>query len=127
MVGMLSSTEVIKRVGCSYRQLDYWCRCRVIVPSIEARGSGSGRRFNERQVRIVRLIHSLATLGAKHNVLLKAAMAADLIPWDEWFGVIYVDAEGDLASYAPASPSWAIDLAQCADPSTDPARQLVFS
>lgn len=124
---MLSSTEVLKRVGCTYRQLDYWCREGVITPTVEATGNGSRRRFSERQVRILRLIHGLAGLGAKHAVLLKAAMAADLIPHDEWFGVIFVDTEGDLASYAPGSPAWAIDLAHCADRSSTPGRQLVFS
>ena len=47
---MLSSYEVCRLAGITYRQLDYWCRTRRVVPAIEARGSGSARRFTKRQV-----------------------------------------------------------------------------
>lgn len=111
---MINATTMCELAGCTYRQLDYWVRGRVIVPAIEARGSGSGRRFSERQVRNVRLITDLARLGAQHDVLMRASMAADLIPEPNWVGTAFVTMEGEVLLAAPAEPAWAIDLSRCA-------------
>jgi hypothetical protein len=46
---LLSSYEVCDVAGISYRQLDYWCRCDVIRPEQDARGSGTRRRFTHDQ------------------------------------------------------------------------------
>jgi hypothetical protein len=125
MGAMIGSTEMCHRTGATFRQLDYWCRNRVVVPQVEARGSGMHRRFSERQVRVVRLVHGLAALGAKHDVLMKASMSAELIPWDEWFGTVFVDADGDLTSSPPNRVAWSVDLAACAN--IDEPRQLVLA
>lgn len=126
---MISSTEMCRRTGATYRQLDYWTRNGVVTPAQEPRLSGPGgrRAFSERQIRVVRLIRGLAALGATQHVLTRASLAADLIPECEWFGTIYVDTDGDLTMTPPAAPAWSIDLAVCADRSDDPPRQLVLT
>jgi MerR HTH family regulatory protein len=124
---VISSTEMVRLAGCTYRQLDCWCRDRIVVPARDSDGTGSHRGFTERQVRIVRLITGLAALGARRDVLLKVAMQADLIPRDEWFGRAYVDSEGQLAHDPTADLCWAVDLAACADTSDLPPHQLVLA
>lgn len=112
---MLSASEMTDAVGCSYRQLDYWIRHRVLEPAVGAAGTGSGRRFDAGQVRVVRLVAALASLGAKSGVLARAAAAAERLPPNEWFGTAYVDRRGELSRH-PRSASWALDLSDCAAP-----------
>lgn len=53
-----SGSRASELAGITYRQLDYWTRIGLIVPSIQsAKGSGTRRRFSARDVRI------LAALG----------------------------------------------------------------
>lgn len=43
----LSSTEVCRQAGVTYRQLDYWVRKGYVTPSLAvATGSGTHRRFS---------------------------------------------------------------------------------
>jgi DNA-binding transcriptional MerR regulator len=123
-MAMISSSEMCALAGCSYRQLDYWARARVVVPAIEARGTGSPRRFTHRQVRLVRLVTDLAALGAQQGVLQRAFELAELIPEDSWSGTAYVDMSGNLTLSPPPVPAWAIDLARCAFPGRAPVEQL---
>lgn len=126
MVAMISSTEMCRLAGCSYRQLDYWCRQRVVTPAKAANGQGSGnqRRFTERQVRTVRLVTDLAALGAQHGVLQRAFELAELIPESSWTGTAYVDMTGNLTVSPPPVPSWALDLERCSFPGLAPVEQL---
>jgi hypothetical protein len=59
---LLSSYETAALADISYRQLDYWCRCGVIVPVQDARGSGTRRRFTPSQVRALSVCGRLAEL-----------------------------------------------------------------
>jgi hypothetical protein len=48
---------VCKVVGITYRQLDYWARTSLVVPSIRAAtGSGSQRLYSFRDVLVVNLV-----------------------------------------------------------------------
>jgi hypothetical protein len=121
---MIGTTEMCRLAGCSFRQLDYWCRLDVVRPVVEARGSGNGRRFGERQVRNIRMITDLARLGAQCGVLRRVNEIASLIPEDSWTGTAFVDMSGELHLAPPNVPSWAIDLARCAHPGLAPVQQL---
>lgn len=46
---LLSSTDVCREAGLTYRILDYWIRCGVIQPHRGATGSGSRREFTAKQ------------------------------------------------------------------------------
>lgn len=43
---VFSTAEVALVSGASYRQVDYWSRTHRLRPVVEARGSGSSRRFD---------------------------------------------------------------------------------
>lgn len=56
----LSSRQVCRLTGVSYRQLDYWQRVGLISASVsEARGSGTQRRWSEDDVRRVHVLKQL--------------------------------------------------------------------
>lgn len=56
--------QVCKIVGITYRQLDYWARTGLLVPSIsEAKGSGSQRRYSYRDVLELKVIKQLLDAG----------------------------------------------------------------
>jgi DNA-binding transcriptional MerR regulator len=56
--------QVCSVVGITYRQLDYWARTNLLVPSIsEARGSGSHRRYSYRDLVELKVIKRLLDAG----------------------------------------------------------------
>jgi DNA-binding transcriptional MerR regulator len=55
---------VLKATGITYRQLDYWAREDIVVPSIaDARGSGSQRRWSFTDILELKLIKKLMDTG----------------------------------------------------------------
>jgi DNA-binding transcriptional MerR regulator len=65
--------QVCSIVGITYRQLDYWARTNLIRPSlVDARGSGSQRRYSYRDLVELKVIKSLLDAG----VSLKQARTA---------------------------------------------------
>lgn len=123
---MITSTEMLRRVGCSRRQLDYWARQGVLVPVVQASGTGSRRMFSDRQVRVVRMVADLARLGATELVLKAAVRDADLLPADDWWGMAYVTEAGRVVR-EPVGPCWAIDLGRCADDAAVITSQMVLA
>ncbi|HLA93604.1 MAG TPA: MerR family transcriptional regulator [Actinomycetota bacterium] len=56
--------EVIKIVGISYRQLDYWARTGLVRPSIkDAQGSGSQRLYSFQDLATLKLIKRMLDSG----------------------------------------------------------------
>jgi DNA-binding transcriptional MerR regulator len=56
--------QVCRIVGITYRQLDYWARTGLVVPSIEpAHGSGTRRRYAYRDLIALRVIKALLDAG----------------------------------------------------------------
>lgn len=56
--------QVCKLVGITYRQLDYWARTKLIVPSLQqAAGSGSHRRYSFTDVVQLKVIKRLLDAG----------------------------------------------------------------
>lgn len=104
------------RTGATYRQLDNWCRERVLAPArMTERGPGSRRRWTLDQVRIVALVTDLAALGAPHTVLRRVVESAERLPADAWTGKVYVDAAGVMDLAHPGTPAWAVDLGRCVE------------
>jgi DNA-binding transcriptional MerR regulator len=56
--------------GITYRQLDYWARTGLVVPSIKiAHGSGSHRLYGFRDILILRIVKRLIDTGVSlHNI-----------------------------------------------------------
>lgn len=69
--------QVCKIVGITYRQLDYWARTDLIVPSLQAaEGSGSQRRYSFQDVVQLRVVKRLLDAGMS---LKKIRTAMDLL------------------------------------------------
>lgn len=64
------SPKVCALVGISYRQIDYWARIGLVVPSLgRADGSGTHRRYSDADVRVLRVVKMLLGAGlALHAV-----------------------------------------------------------
>jgi DNA-binding transcriptional MerR regulator len=73
-VGYLGKTAM-EAADITYRQLDYWARTGLVVPSVRAaQGSGSQRLYSFRDILVLKTVKRLLDLGISlHNV--KAAIA----------------------------------------------------
>ena len=61
-----SGARAAEVVGISYRQLDYWARTDLVRPSlVDAKGSGSRRRYSYTDLLELRVIKSLLDAGIK--------------------------------------------------------------
>jgi DNA-binding transcriptional MerR regulator len=65
--------EVVKLVGVTYRQLDYWARTGLVKPSIrDATGSGTQRLYGFRDLVLLRSIKHLLDTGVTLQKIRKA-------------------------------------------------------
>jgi DNA-binding transcriptional MerR regulator len=61
-----SGTKAAQVVGITYRQLDYWARTDLVLPSlVDAAGSGSRRRYSYRDLLELRMIKKLLDAGVR--------------------------------------------------------------
>jgi len=61
-----SGQKTAEIVGITYRQLDYWARTDLVRPSlVDAKGSGSRRRYSYRDLLELKAIKSLLDAGIK--------------------------------------------------------------
>lgn len=68
--------EVIRIVGISYRQLDYWARTGLVRPSVQdAAGSGSQRLYSFQDLATLRIIKKLLDTGVSLQQVRKAITA----------------------------------------------------
>lgn len=65
--------EVCKIVGITYRQLDYWARTGLVLPSIrDAKGSGTQRLYSFQDLVALKVIKSLLDTGVSLQRVRKA-------------------------------------------------------
>lgn len=62
---MFSSTRTCDVVGITYRQLDYWARTGLFVPTGAATGSGSRRQYSFSDLVHLRVIKKMLDSGMK--------------------------------------------------------------
>lgn len=63
-VDTYSSAEVCQLAGVTYRQLDYWTRCGLVEPFVQATGSGSRRRWSQVELLRVRRVRLASLLSS---------------------------------------------------------------
>jgi DNA-binding transcriptional MerR regulator len=101
--------QTCKIVGISYRQLDYWTRTGLVVPSLqEAQGSGTQRLYSFNDLLQLRVIKNLTDAGAS---LQKVRQAIEYVRdhlEDDWSKVTIVANMGGV--YACTSDAEVIDL-----------------
>jgi DNA-binding transcriptional MerR regulator len=101
--------QACKIVGITYRQLDYWTRTNLVMPSLqEAHGSGTQRLYSFNDLLQLKVVKSLTDAGAS---LQKVRQAIDYVRdnlVDDWSQVtIVADGEG---VYACTSDAEVVDL-----------------
>lgn len=116
-----STVEFAEAAGITYRQADYWCRNEVLAPAAPAKGSGSRRRFDEREIRVARLIAAVtfSNGGPGCEVYARIARQARAIDQANWTGAIYVDlTAGWMGREMPddVTACFAVNLDRCAAP-----------
>ena len=101
--------QTCKIVGISYRQLDYWIRTGLIVPSLqEARGSGTQRLYSFSDLLQLKVIKRLTDAGAS---LRKVRQSIDYVRThlaDDWERATIVT-DGDRV-YACTTDAEVVDL-----------------
>src|SRR3990170_807109 len=101
--------QTCKIVGITYRQLDYWTRTGLVIPSVQpATGSGTQRLYSFNDLLQLKVIKSLTDAGAS---LQKVRQAIDYVRNhldDDWSKVtIVTDGNG---VYACTSDAEVVDL-----------------
>jgi DNA-binding transcriptional MerR regulator len=77
------STQAAELAGVTYRQLDYWARTGVAVPSMTpARGSGSLRRYSYRDIARLCAIRALIDAGVRLERIRDSSAVMELDPCD---------------------------------------------
>lgn len=109
--------EAADLAGVTYRQLDYWVRVEALVPEVEARGSGSRRRFTLDQVVVLAVGGSLARCGhGDHIAAVRALSRAGLIITEDraYLGphAHWVSDPGVFRTMDDAETFWVVDLAR---------------
>src|SRR2546425_1842994 len=65
--------DVCRIVGISYRQLDYWARTGLVVPSVrDASGSGTQRLYSFRDIVVLKVVKRLLDAGVSLQNIRKA-------------------------------------------------------
>lgn len=104
--------DVVRIVGGTFRKLDYWARSGVLVPVVEATGSGSLRRYTRHQVLVARVLVVASQLGARQFDL--AALVRALDDESLFDGPVVLNATGRVSRLAErVEDGWLIDLAAC--------------
>lgn len=117
------STEAADLAGISFRQLDYWARLGIVVPSItDGAGSGNRRRYSAQDVRILRAVGALSALGAQASQLGPVVARLGLIAC--WEGLLFAAPDGSCSFHShtlAAHPVvWAVRLDACEIPEPPP-------
>lgn len=81
-----STTDVMRFSGATFRRLDHWCRIGALVPTVNARGSGSRRRYTAHEARcawVIRVAQDLADATSRggRSITMVADAVRHLDPW----------------------------------------------
>jgi DNA-binding transcriptional MerR regulator len=98
-------------VGISYRQLDYWARTGLVVPSIrDASGSGTQRLYSFRDLVVLKVVKRLLDAGVSLQNIRKAIETLRSRGVDDLAGITLIS-DGTTV-YECRSPEEVVDLLQ---------------
>jgi len=93
--GAYTSSDVCRIANVSYRQIDYWVRTRLIVPSInDPSGSGRYRMYSEGDLRKVVLLKQMMDSGFGLRKIRSVFDELGTVDLDSFVGWIVVSTEG---------------------------------
>lgn len=97
--------------GISYRQLDYWARTSLVVPSIrDASGSGTSRLYSFRDLVVLKVVKRLLDAGVSLQNIRKAIDTLRSHGVDDLAGITLIS-DGTTV-YECRSPEEVVDLLQ---------------
>src|ERR1700754_3826164 len=98
-------------VGISYRQLDYWARTGLVVPSIrDASGSGTQRLYSFRDLVVLKVVKRLLDAGVSLQNIRRAIEALRSRGVEDLAGITLIS-DGTTV-YECRSPEEVVDLLQ---------------
>jgi DNA-binding transcriptional MerR regulator len=98
-------------VGISYRQLDYWARTGLVVPSVrDASGSGTQRLYSFRDLVVLKVVKRLLDAGVSLQNIRKAIDTLRSHGVDDLAGITLIS-DGTTV-YECRSPEEVVDLLQ---------------
>ncbi|MFF5175698.1 MerR family transcriptional regulator [Micromonospora sp. NPDC000089] len=98
-------------VGISYRQLDYWARTALVVPSVrDASGSGTSRLYSFRDLVVLKVVKRLLDAGVSLQNIRRAIEALRSRGVDDLAGITLIS-DGTTV-YECRSPEEVVDLLQ---------------
>jgi DNA-binding transcriptional MerR regulator len=98
-------------VGISYRQLDYWARTTLVVPSIrDASGSGTQRLYSFRDLVVLKVVKRLLDAGVSLQNIRRAIETLRSRGVDDLAGITLIS-DGTTV-YECRSPEEVVDLLQ---------------
>ncbi|MEV0393983.1 MerR family transcriptional regulator [Polymorphospora rubra] len=98
-------------VGISYRQLDYWARTQLVVPSVrDASGSGTQRLYSFRDLVVLKVVKRLLDAGVSLQNIRKAIEALRSRGVADLAGITLIS-DGTTV-YECRSPEEVVDLLQ---------------
>jgi DNA-binding transcriptional MerR regulator len=98
-------------VGISYRQLDYWARTALVVPSIrDASGSGTQRLYSFRDLVVLKVVKRLLDAGVSLQNIRKAIETLRSRGVEDLAGITLIS-DGTTV-YECRSPEEVVDLLQ---------------
>lgn len=95
--GRLSSEEVCRYGGMSYRVLDYMCRTHPGMPACQAYGSGSRRRWTPAEAQQAVVLCTARMLGCDHGQM--TAVLTELRANPAASSIVVGSAEGAVALF----------------------------
>lgn len=97
--------------GISYRQLDYWARTGLVVPSVrDASGSGTQRLYSFRDIVVLKVVKRLLDAGVSLQNIRRAIDALRSRGVDDLAGITLIS-DGTTV-YECRSPEEVVDLLQ---------------
>ncbi|HLL67496.1 MAG TPA: MerR family transcriptional regulator [Micromonosporaceae bacterium] len=97
--------------GISYRQLDYWARTGLVVPSVrDASGSGTQRLYSFRDIVVLKVVKRLLDAGVSLQNIRKAIDTLRVRGVDDLAGITLIS-DGTTV-YECRSPEEVVDLLQ---------------
>ncbi|MFU8874212.1 MerR family transcriptional regulator [Micromonospora sp. SL4-19] len=98
-------------VGISYRQLDYWARTGLVVPSVrDASGSGTSRLYSFRDLVVLKVVKRLLDAGVSLQNIRKAIEALRSRGVADLAGITLIS--DGTSVYECRSPEEVVDLLQ---------------
>lgn len=121
----LSTPVLADQIGCTYRELDYWCRLGAL--DVPASGSGTSRRFGPIDARLAHVVARLRQVGAPLDVCRQVTAYLRLIPMGDWRGQMAVTPDGRcLRNLYGHEVCWLVDLDTVRQlPASRPAQQTL--